>query len=85
MTDRHPIWELLDKLQMDNRAQAAKLVELRALMCDVQIPEPVQFTCPDCGIRFCRVSLMEEHRYSAHEGPVPGHYLSAERLAGMTA
>jgi hypothetical protein len=26
---RHAIWQLLDRLQMDNREQAARLVELR--------------------------------------------------------
>lgn len=26
---RHAVWQLLDRLQMDNREQAARLVELR--------------------------------------------------------
>jgi hypothetical protein len=30
MSHDHPVWALLDRLQMDNRDQAAKLTELRA-------------------------------------------------------
>ena len=39
MTERHPVWQLLDRLQMDNRAQAAKLVELRAAFAAMALPE----------------------------------------------
>ena len=39
MAERHAIWQLLDRLQMDNRAQAAKLVELRAAVATLGLPE----------------------------------------------
>lgn len=80
---RHPIWVLLDKLQMDNREQAAKLVELRALVAGLELPDPSASLCPECGTRFRSRLVMEEHRYQNHEGPVPEHYVRAERLAGF--
>lgn len=36
---RHPIWELLDKIQMDNRDQATKIVELRAHVASLDLSE----------------------------------------------
>jgi hypothetical protein len=39
VSERHPVWTLLDKLQMDNRAQAAKLTELRAAFAAMALPD----------------------------------------------
>jgi uncharacterized C2H2 Zn-finger protein len=83
---QHPIWQLLDKLQMDNRAQAAKLVELRALVASLELPDgDGRVKCPLCGISFRSDRQIAEHVYNSHAGPVPEHYLAAERLAGETA
>lgn len=37
MSERHPIWELLDRIQMDNRDTAAKIVELRAHVASLDL------------------------------------------------
>lgn len=78
---RHPVWELLDRLQMDSRAQAAKLVELRALVASLDLTEPSRPKCPDCGTAFRSVRAVAEHRYNSHSGPVPEHVLAAEAKA----
>ena len=80
---RHPIWQMLDRLQMDNRDQAAKLVELRAHVASLDLPEDPRHVCGVCGVSFRRESLRDEHVYSAHDGPVPAHYVAAERAAGV--
>jgi hypothetical protein len=82
-SERHPVWQLLDKLQMDNRAQAAKLVELRALVAGLGLPEYEPAICPDCGTKFSSKLTRDEHLYNAHGGPIPEHYLAAERAAGL--
>lgn len=81
----HPIWVLLDKLQMDNRAQAAKLADLRMQVAALALPDPHESACPVCGTKFRHKLTMAEHHYNAHGGPVPEHYLAAERLAGIEA
>jgi len=56
--ERHPVWEILDGLQMDLRASNAKIVELRARLSQMDgLPEglpringPVTApACPGCG------------------------------------
>jgi len=83
MSDRHPVWVLLDKLQMDNRAQAAKLTELRALVSSLNLPDPNRRACPSCGAVHTHQQALAEHVYRVHDGPVPAHYLEAERRAGL--
>jgi DNA repair exonuclease SbcCD ATPase subunit len=82
---QHPIWTLLDKLQMDNREQAAKLVELRSYVANIDLPNPAASECPECGTKFRNHLVRDEHLYNAHDGPVPPHYLRAEELAGLEA
>lgn len=79
----HPIWVLLDKLQMDNREQAAKLVELRSYVASLNLPDPKRRECPECKVVFRNELVMAEHLYNSHAGPVPEHYLAAERAAGL--
>lgn len=81
--DRHPVWVLLDKMQMDIRALEAKMNELRVQVAALDLTDQPRAMCPECGITFRRLSLMEEHRYNSHAGPVPSHYVRAERLAGL--
>lgn len=81
MSHDHQIWQLLDRLQMDNRAQAAKLVELRALVANIDLPNPNESVCDVCGAKHRHKHAMEEHRYIVHDGPVPAHYLAAEARA----
>jgi hypothetical protein len=62
MTDRHMIWQLLDRIQMDDRVRAANLVELRSYIASLNLeagwtpPRPGSPTalhpdaCPECEI-----------------------------------
>lgn len=79
----HPIWVLLDKLQMDAREHSAKLVELRSYVASLSLPDPKRRECPECGTAFRNELVMAEHRYNSHGGAVPEHYLAAERAAGL--
>lgn len=81
-TNRHPVWVILDKLQMDNRAQAAKLIELRSYVANLQLPDEHLHHCPECGASHRHAHALAEHRYHIHNAEVPAHYLAAERLAG---
>ncbi len=44
---------------------------------------PPRLQCPECANTYRNQRDLDEHRYRAHDGPVPEHYLQAERLAGI--
>lgn len=76
MNDRHPIWKLLDKIQMDNRDQAAKIVELRALFAALP-PEMLPdrpAACEECG-------LSNAHLDGCTLAPLPVHDVAALAFA----
>lgn len=71
-THDHPVWQLLDQMQMDLRQLSARMVELRAHVASMNLDEhPSSFPCPDCGSAFVRLSTMQTHRYHHHGGPLP--------------
>lgn len=89
MTDRHEIWKLADRLQMDIKNADARLVELRSHLARLKLPEleQAQHLCPECktgGVThdLRTATKLAEHRYWAHEGPLPAHFAAAEAKAG---
>lgn len=74
MSERHEIWKIADGLQMDLRNASSKLVELRARLAGLDLPQPSALRCPECGIKPRGVLLLAEHRYQAHDGPLPEHW-----------
>lgn len=82
MSDRHEIWKVADALQMDLRAASAKLVELRARLSSLELPEPTESVCQVCGIACRGPYTLAEHVYTSHDGPVPAHW---ERIEAMSA
>ena len=82
MSERHTVWRQLDKMQMDIRDLAARMVELRATVAGLQLPEGEKPECPVCGLVFSKRLWMETHWYQAHDGPIPSSDQAAERLAG---
>lgn len=78
MTDRHEIWKLLDQLQMNNRADAAKIVDLRARISQLELPKPSTLKCPHCQLECRGAKTLTEHIHTSHDGPVPQHWLDIE-------
>lgn len=83
MTSRHEIWAMLDRLQMDAREHVARIDTLRQLVAAIELPTAARPACPTCGIAFQLTWQRDEHVYTSHNGPVPEHYLAAERAAGL--
>lgn len=77
-TERHVIWQVADSLQMDLRAATAKLVELRAKLAGLDLPEAAFVCCPTCEVQLKGPRSLAEHLYNVHEGPEPDHYVLAE-------
>lgn len=85
MTDRHEIWKLLDELQMNNRADAAKLVTLRSLVAGLNLPTPSGLACPRCGLACKGPRTLAEHMHQLHGGPLPEHWKTGDGLVEPTA
>jgi hypothetical protein len=81
MSERHDIWQVADGLQMDLRAAAAKLVELRARLSSLELPDESAVVCPRCGVKAKGVLTLAEHVHVSHDGPVPAHW---ERIEAMS-
>lgn len=75
---RPDIWQIADRLQMDLRAAQARLVELRAMLAQVDLPDPARLECRHCGLRFPGPRTLAEHDHVIHDGPVPDHWLAIE-------
>lgn len=81
MSERHDIWKVADAIQMDLRAASAKLVELRAMLAGMNLPDPTSVTCPKCGLKLRGPRTLAEHLHVSHDGPVPAHHLAIDELA----
>lgn len=73
-TDRNPLWQLLDALQMNHRTMGAQIVELRARIANLDIPNPEMTTCSHCGPMPGGLRTLAEHLYTSHDGPEPEHW-----------
>ena len=78
MSERHDIWAVADSLQMDLRAASAKLVELRAKLAGLDLPDPTKLKCPHCELETRGERTLAEHLHNLHNGPIPEHYASIE-------
>lgn len=79
---RHPLWRLADEIQMDVRQLSAKLVELRAQLSAVDLPEAAPVFRCECGDTQRTQHDLEEHRYRHHDGPLPSLWALADERSG---
>lgn len=82
MSEEHEIITLFRKVQLDLRDALVKMGELQRMVAALDLPDPTERTCDGCGATFKGPLSLAEHEYLSHDGPVPEHWLEAERLAG---
>lgn len=63
------------------QTRVAEAIRAIAALPTAPVPELV---CPTCRRVYRSPNALAEHRYRSHDGPVPEHYLAAERAAGFT-
>ena len=80
MPDPQQILEILRKIRYDATAIQAKLTEAMELVAMLPTDGVADYVC-ECGLRFNGPLSFAEHRYHAHDGPVPPHWEAAETLA----
>lgn len=74
----HDIGEVVNALQADLRSASARLVELRAKLAGLDLPDPLKLKCPHCELETRGERTLAEHLHNSHDGPVPDHYASIE-------
>jgi hypothetical protein len=85
MSERHDVWQIADAMQMDIRALAAKMVELRAQLAALNLPKPETLKCPHCGWPAKGPNTLAEHVHVSHDGPLPPAWRRADELAAGAA
>lgn len=75
---------VLKKIRYDLTDLQVKVGEALRQAAALRLPAPMHFECCDCHIEFRSASKLAEHVYHSHDGPLPEHWLEAERLAGLT-
>ncbi len=77
----------LDQVRYDLSVTQTRVIEIanaaKNLVEANELVAPPKHVCPSCGGTQRSKQALAEHRYHVHDGPVPEHYLAAERLAGL--
>ena len=73
MSENHKqgFWELADGIQMDLRAAEAKMVSLRSILAQMNIPEAPTSVCEFCGPMPFGPRKLAEHMHTSHGHPHP--------------
>jgi len=77
----HELIALAKALRYDLTAAQAKLSNLLRMAGELELPDPDRTVCPTCGVTVRGERSLAEHRYHSHDGPVPEHWVEAERKA----
>ncbi len=72
---------LARRIRMDLTNAQAKLTDVIELLAS--LPEAPSSRCPICDVPLRGPLSLAEHVHLSHDGPIPEHYLAAERAAGL--
>lgn len=78
------IYKQLRAAREDLTKLQGRVTDILNMLNELQLPDIEWPRCPDCGIRCRGLLTLAEHVYVSHDGPVPDHYLAAEKAAGLT-
>ncbi len=86
MTHPDDIIAMLKQVKYDLSVTQTRIDEAIRSIAEIPAPPKVEIRCPSCSLNhFKSERSRDEHVYNHHGGPVPEHYLAAERLAGFAA
>lgn len=71
------------RLRMDLTNAQAKLTDVIEYLKGLPDEFDASTACPTCGVKTKGPLSLAEHIHTSHDGPVPAHWLEAERLAGI--
>lgn len=82
MSAEHPLHDLAMAIRYDLTSAQGKLTELMRQIGEYDLPVPTKLVCPECGIERSSETILAEHLYQLHDGPVPAHW---KRVEGLSA
>jgi hypothetical protein len=82
----HELVTQLKRLRYDLTEMQGKVSEALRMAAQLKLESAPPHTCPECktaGIThdLRTTAKLAEHRYHAHDGPLPNHYAKAEAAA----
>lgn len=77
------LYERLTALRKDLTACQGKVTDALNILAELNLPRQNEVKCDACGLRFRGALSLAEHLHVSHDGPLPAHWLEAERLAGI--
>lgn len=75
--------KMLKQVKYDLSVTQTRVAEIAEAVALLDLPSTPKPVCPRCQITQRNALALAEHVYNAHNGPVPEHYLAAERRAGL--
>src|SRR5262245_20490733 len=60
-----------------------RVTDIVNMLNTLALPERELERCPHCGLGFQGPLSLAEHVYNSHKGPLPEHYIAAEKRAGL--
>lgn len=82
--NRDDILTALKQVKYDLSVTQTRIGEIARDVAALPAPDTRTDRCAPCGLTFRGPQSLAEHAYVHHDGPVPAHYLEAERRAGFS-
>lgn len=75
----------LRSMREDLTRLQGRVTDALNMLNNLGLPEQgISYRCPTCNVPLRGPLSLAEHIHLSHDGPLPAHYLEAERLAGLT-
>lgn len=75
--------DLCIRIRMDLTNAQGKLTDVIEALAAIPEPASADRVCPTCGVKTRGPLSLAEHVHTSHGGPLPSHWVEAERLAGI--
>lgn len=74
----------LDRIRKDLTNAQAKLTDVKnAIAAHPDSEGDPRPRCPHCNVQLRGQLALAEHVHTSHDGPIPDHWIAAERAAGL--
>lgn len=77
------VYRQLRAMREDLTKMQGRVTDIVNMLNTFNFPDAEAEKCPHCDLKFKGPLSLAEHVYNSHDGPVPEHYLAAERAAGV--
>lgn len=72
------VYDMLRKIRYDLTNAQGKLTDVFSMLAELNLQDTPAHRCDLCGAVFRGATLLAEHGYQSHDGPVPAHWAAIE-------